>query len=151
MRRAFSAVAALACILCVAGCGAAQSSGPDADVSPPAADEACSSVGRPIANGATDEIRPPCAPKHRREPAPGAATIRHRAVLCFSDAELRLDAGEALGSIEPGDRFPGRRKIILENFHGTIGNVERSLHIAQRYADAGTRPAVERITRLAHA
>jgi hypothetical protein len=153
MRRALCQGAALACTVLVAGCaGSAQPSAPVAQSPAPRSDGPClaDGVGKPIGNGTADQIRRRCTPGHRREPAPGADTIRHRAMLCFSDAELRLDAGEALGSIQPGDRFPGRRRIILENFHGTIGNVERSLHIAQRYADAEARPAVDRITRLAH-
>jgi hypothetical protein len=90
-----------------------------------------------------------CRTGRRPPPAPGAATIRHRAGLCFSDQELRLDAGEALGSVKPGDRFPGRRRIVRKYYETVIGNVARSLRTAKRFADAETRPAVDRIAHLA--
>jgi hypothetical protein len=93
----------------------------------------------------------PCTRTHRPSQAAGAAAIRHRALLCFSDEELRLDAGEALGSIEPRQRFPGRKAIVRENFHGTVRNVNRSLRLARQVSDAETRPTVARIARLARA
>jgi hypothetical protein len=113
--------------------------------------EVCVAAGRPAGASQRDLVYSRCPRKHREPPTNGAETIRHRALLCFTDEELRLDAGEALGSIEPGQRFRGRRRIVLDNFHTAIGNIERSLRVARRFADAETGPTVDRIIKLAHA
>jgi hypothetical protein len=133
------------------GCGDSKgSSGASRDAPNLVSHPACAGGGRAAGASPRDLVYSHCPANHHQAPPNGGETIRHRAGLCFTDAELRLDAGEALGSIAPGQRFPGRHRIVHKYFETTIGNLVRSLRTADRFADADTRPPVDRITRLVH-
>jgi hypothetical protein len=94
-----------------------------------------------------DVVQPECHHKHRPSPASNVATIRHRARLCFNHGALRLDAGEAAGSIEPGTRFPGRSRIIRRGIPVALSNVRSQLRRARRVADVETSRDMTRIGR----